>query len=278
MANVYVDPDGVLRTIGTGVVVTGTLNVTGAVDLDSTLNVDGTVNIEGATVVDDTLNVTGAVDLDSTLNVDGTVNIEGAAVIDDTLNVTGAVDLDSTLNVDGAVTLNAATTVKPGTASDTAKVGGSLATIYTAIGNVGAGEDPLANLSILANTLSADGQSIKFDAFGTFANNANSKRIRVHFGDSGTSLILDTTGLTTANARWTIDGRVIRTGAATQKGYARISINEIGLVSSSGQIGISITLNQTLSNAIPLRITAEAVANNDVVLEGCTVIWDGENA
>lgn len=183
-----------------------------------------------------------------------------------------------TLNVDGAATFNATTTVKPGAASDTAKVGGVMSTVSSTGANVGAGEDPLKTYTVPANTLSADNQSLWFEIWGTFAANANAKRVRVHFGSSGTTLVMDSNPTASINnSNWVIRGRIMRTGAATQKGFASMSVNPVGAGGGSPMVNITTALNQTLSGAIDLRVTGEAVADNDIVVQAMFVGWDGEN-
>jgi len=203
----------------------------------------------------------------------------GLVQVPGTLNVIGAVDFDNTLNVDGAATFNAATTVKPGTATDTAKVGGILLSSTTQTGNVGTGEDPLIDFSLPANALAVNGQSIRVEAYGTIANNANSKRLRFRFGTGGTNLVLDTTAAFAGiAANWELVATIHRTGAATQKGYCKITVNDPAFLSANTQIGFSSALDQTLSGAVTIRISGEATANNDVVIQGCNIFWEGENS
>jgi hypothetical protein len=194
------------------------------------------------------------------------------------LNILAALDVDTTLNVDGASTLAGNVTVTgdlmklAGTSSNDAKAGGVLYVTTAATGNVGTGQDDIAVYSVPANTLAANNQSLWFEACGTLAANGNSKEIRVHFGTSGTSQIADYP-VTINNAQWVIRGRIWRTGAATQKAYATILGFNLG--ASDGRLVT--TLNQTLSGAVSLRITGEAVSNNDIVCEAFTVGFDDAN-
>lgn len=192
-------------------------------------------------------------------------------------NFLGAVDIDTTLNVDGAVTFNAATTVKPGTAADTAKVGGILFTSTTTVGNVGTGDDDLLNYSVPANTLSANNQSIWFKSSGKCANNANTKRLRVKFGTTSAFLVLDWDRFDINKAiDWALEVHIYRTGAATQKAHAELHVHNFDGPTNGGRVLIS-TLDQTLSGAVALRITGEATSNNDITLETVKIGWDGEN-
>lgn len=178
----------------------------------------------------------------------------------------------------GAVDIPVSLTVKPGTASDTAKVGGILLSSTTQTGNVGTGEDVLLDYSLPANTLAVNNQSIRVKAFGTIANNANNKRLRFRFGTAGTNLVLDTTAAYANNAyNWLMEAEIYRTGAATQIGYAKVTVSDPSVLSSSEQMGTSFALDQTLSGAVTIRISGEATANNDIVIRGCKIWWDGEN-
>lgn len=163
--------------------------------------------------------------------------------------------------------------VKPGTASDTAKVGGSMFVNATAIGNVGTGEDDLRSYSVPANTLATTLDRINFSASGTIASSVNAKRIKVKFG---ATTIFDTgaAGIPISAAiDWVITGQVIRTGATTQKCFVTMNTNNATLASYADYA----TAAETLSGAVTLKLTAEAVSNDDVVQETMTVDWMPNN-
>lgn len=166
--------------------------------------------------------------------------------------------------------------VKAGSSTNDAAVGGVLYVTTAQAGNVGTGEDDLASYSVPASTLSANGQSLWFEAWGTFANNTNSKTLRVRFGSSGTTLVFEGNAITTAAGgfSWHIRGRIVRTGAATQKGMGLVIYGTTLVAPHSGQ---TTALNQTLSGALTLKVTAEAVSNNDVLIEGFIVGYDDQN-
>lgn len=148
-----------------------------------------------------------------------------------------------------------------------------LKTITTQGANSGTGETDLATYSVAGGKLAATGDSVWFEASGTFAANANNKTVRVRFGSGATTQVFST-GISTANnLQWTIRGRIIRTGAATQKGYAQF-INSGG--GASGSLGQSTTaLNHTLSGAADLRVTGQSgTGSNDILLETFVVGFD----
>jgi len=142
--------------------------------------------------------------------------------------------------------------------------------LTTQVGNVGVGEDDLHSHSIPIGTLAKNGDRLLFSASGTFSASANNKRIRVRFGSSGTSLILDTTSLgITGAGSWLLEGEIIRTGAATQKAWAHIVSTDALLVSLPAVVT---NLDQNnITGAVNLRITGEATSNNDVVIESSQV-------
>lgn len=146
--------------------------------------------------------------------------------------------------------------------------GATLNVNTTTTGNVGSGEDTLASYTVTANQLSANGDTLWFEAFGTMAANANSKTVRARFGSSGTNLMYAQTS-TSWGTHWSIRGRIYRTGAATQKSSVDlISDNDDNVTTQT-----TTTLDQDLASTVALSVTAEAVANNDVVIEGLIVGW-----
>lgn len=135
----------------------------------------------------------------------------------------------------------------------------------TAVGNVGTGEDDLMTYTIPAATLGATGDWIEFEAAGTFAATANNKQIRVKYG---ATTLYDTGALAiTAASDWSLVGKVIRTGAATQKCVVRFVASDAGVADSTDYT----TAAETLSGTVVLKLTGEATANNDVVEEVLTV-------
>lgn len=146
---------------------------------------------------------------------------------------------------------------------------GTLKTITTQVGNTSTGETDLASYTIAAGKLANDGDSVWFEASGTLAANVNTKTIKVKFG-SGSNLTVFTHAVTQNNVQWTLRGRVIRTGAATQKGYASSIIGGSGLLSN-----VVTNLNHTLSGTSIIKVTGQSSSlTNDVVLETFVVGFD----
>lgn len=124
-------------------------------------------------------------------------------------------------------------------------------------GNVGAGDDDLVSVSIPANTLSADGQSIRIFAAGSVASGQSGE---VNFEFGATSFLL---GAVTGVANWTAEIVVMRTGSATQK----ISVITHGFSPSPGITYT--TAAADLTGSVTMKLTGEstiAPVNNDVTL------------
>lgn len=141
----------------------------------------------------------------------------------------------------------------------------------TAVGNVGTGEDDLMTYSLPSSYLSANGDSVPFEAAGTIANNANQKRIKIKFG---ATTILDTgaAGIAVSTAYdWVARGRIVRTGAATQDAYAEIRLGSTLFFTDFT------SPTETLSGAVTFKLTGEtnAASNNDVVQELMIIGVDG---
>jgi hypothetical protein len=132
----------------------------------------------------------------------------------------------------------------------------------TAVGNVGSGEDDLMTYSLPANALSANAKGVRIKAWGTTANNANAKTVKLYFG-----AVMLTNSLTTGSAnRWTVEGLVFRTGSNAQDSFGEL--RETGTGNSDIEVG---TLTQSDSGTITIKCTGEATSDNDVVQEGFLV-------
>lgn len=166
----------------------------------------------------------------------------------------------------GTPTLNdiaPGSTVDMGTGTGNATLVGVANVNVTAVGNVGVGEDDLISYTLPANSLSANGKTIRIRAWGTAANNANAKTVKVYFG---TATIL-TTSLTASVAdSWWVEALVVRTGASTQDVVARLE--ETGANVMDMEVG---TATQTDTATIAIKLTGTATADNDIVQEGLLV-------
>ena len=133
----------------------------------------------------------------------------------------------------------------------------------TAVGNVGVGEDDLITYSLLANTLNANGKGVRITAWGTLANNANAKTLKLYFG----SATILTQALTINSLYiWRITALVFRTAADTQVYHSEYD-SEI----TSTPDWESGTPAEDDGAAITIKCTGEATANNDIVQSGLLV-------
>ena len=158
--------------------------------------------------------------------------------------------------------------VTAGASTTLAKLTGTLFYSTTTVGSNGTPtETDLWTMSIPANALFTNGDSISFYMVGTTANNINNKRLRLYFG---LTTIFDTTATAEQNSKWELRGNVIRTGAATQKCYA-------SLIAGSKWGGTTVQYvvgGETLSSAVTFRITGLGVAASDIVFEMGKVIYE----
>lgn len=134
----------------------------------------------------------------------------------------------------------------------------------TPVGNVGAGEDTLITYTVQPSILAKDGYNIGIKAWGTFAANANSKRLRLYFGST---VLYDTTALVVNNGTWVIESTVVRTGAATQQAISFIISSNTTVVNSVTYIVPTVTLSAT----IVIKCTGLGVADNDIVQNGLLI-------
>jgi len=156
--------------------------------------------------------------------------------------------------------------VPMGASSSAATVGGKANVNTTAVGNVGAGTDDLITYTLPANSLSANGKGVRITAWGTTANNANSKTLTLNFG----STAILTNSLTTSIAGvWRIEAEVFRTGASTQDYSSQlVTTGTAGVALNDLEIGTSA---QTDSSNITIKCTGAATSDNDIVQEGMLV-------
>lgn len=128
-------------------------------------------------------------------------------------------------------------------------------------GSVGNGadtsEDTLFTFSLPALALAVAPNGLTVRAFGTLANNADSKIVRLYFGSQFYSL----GSVTTANVGWKIDMTVFKTGANTQTILCQ------GMIGATPIALTVITGTQTDTSPIVIKVTGQAgTANaNDIV-------------
>ena len=129
----------------------------------------------------------------------------------------------------------------------------------TSVGNLGVGEDNLMTASIPANQMIVVGDTLDFSFSGSFAANANSKQVKAYFG---TSQIAASGANTTNGGSWQVFGKVIMISTTTQEIQATIVFTDAAGTTTSKTQRTAGT--QTLTAAVTMKCTGEAVADNDI--------------
>lgn len=148
-------------------------------------------------------------------------------------------------------------------------IGGTIKSIHSDVGNVGAGEDTLHTYTLPAGMLAADGQAVEVEAIVTFAANANNKRIRLYFGATA---VFDTGSVAQNGGSAVIRATIARTGAATQRAMATL-VGDPALLALLTTTSSYTTPTETLSGTVVIRSTGEATSNDDVVCRITRVNW-----
>lgn len=147
-----------------------------------------------------------------------------------------------------------------------AKVMGKAYANYTPVGNAGAGEDDLMSFALPANNLNANLRTIKVRCWGTTANNANAKTLKLHFG----SAVVLTKSLTVSVAGvWYLEATIGRISSGNQRAVAALlEHGETPHVEQSAP-------TQTDTSAITIKVTGEGVADNDIQQAGMEIEYAG---
>lgn len=160
------------------------------------------------------------------------------------------------------------------TVTNDAAVGGVLLINTTQVASDTAVQGILASYTVPANTLAVNGQSIWFEASGTLTNGASLAGFQVRLG-SQAFLSSETMGGVTTNGFFNIRGRIIRTGAATQKGYVTHTLIHTSGVKTDARYK-AFTLTLSSANDLTIRHETDLTAG-DIVLETFVVGWDDAN-
>ncbi len=151
-------------------------------------------------------------------------------------------------------------------ASYLVSVGGTIYTDITPVANVGAGEDNLISKTIDGKTMATNGDHVTFEAWGTFAANGNTKRIKAYFG---ATMIFDSGAIAQNGGSWAVSGRIVRTGATTQ--IASVTAQSSDTVWTVRAYSSSPA--ETLSSNSTLKLTGEATSDNDIVQTAMMVYY-----
>lgn len=146
---------------------------------------------------------------------------------------------------------------------------GAMSTVYSqvnSVGNVGTGEDNLHSFSVPSGGFAANGDSFEVKCAGTFAANANNKRVKLKFG---AITLFDTTALAFNTGDWQINARIFRTTTTTGKSIVTWTCNNVTLTTTVDYQAWA--FNFLTANT--LVVTGEATADNDIVQELMQVFW-----
>lgn len=154
-----------------------------------------------------------------------------------------------------------------------AKVGGTIFTYNTDVGNSGTSETDLYTDSMPANLLSTNKDRIQARYAGEMVNSATATRqVKVYFGGSS---IFDSGALAlSAASDWDIDILIIRVSSSVVRYSVKLGLTgaPLSLYTSVGEL-----TGLTLGNANILKITGTAAgvgaATNDIVAKLGTVEW-----
>lgn len=143
----------------------------------------------------------------------------------------------------------------------------------TTVGNTSTGETDLDSFALPADSLNRTGDAVHLYASGSFAANANTKRIRAYFG---TTVLFDTTALAFNGTTWSLELLIVRTGSASQKIMTRFDANDAVMVATPYPFTKYTTaaIDLTLSETIKLTGQAPAGASNDIVQEINRILFE----
>lgn len=237
-----------VTAIATGVIVNADINASAAIAFSKLAPLtSGNILVGSAGNVATSVAMSGDVTIDNagatTIQAD---SVENSMMADDSVSLT---------NLDSTGQLDSATTTSPTGANTT--------------------ETTLASFAIPTGAMDADGETVDIFAYGSFANTATVKTVRLRMGATlatSTLLAANTTTGSPQNINWCIRAKIFRTGAAAQKGNAEIIFS--GIATELDNFTATETWSSSTLYLAGLNGTANAA---DIVLEGWEVITNKEN-
>jgi len=152
-----------------------------------------------------------------------------------------------------------------GTSTGWGNVAGRLEAITTTASSTGsASEETLQTVTILANTLDANGKGLRIKAQGTTANSVNAKTIRLYF--STTLVIFNDITPAPDELMWTIDCLILRSGGS---GVIASASMTVGAVTQTTKV-VFPSANLAADQTVTLRVLA-TVDSGDVETDGMLV-------
>lgn len=237
-----------VTAIAAGVIVNADINASAAIAFSKLATLtSGNILVGSAGNVATSVAMSGDVTIDNAgVTTIGASTVENSMMADDSVSLT---------NLDSTGQLDSATSSSPTGANTT--------------------ETTLASFAIPTGAMDADGESVEVFAYGSFANTATVKTVRLRMGATlatSTLLAANTTTGSPQNINWCIRAKIFRTGAASQKGTAEIIFS--GIATELDNFTATETWSSSTLYLAGLNGTANA---NDIVLEGWEVITNKEN-
>jgi hypothetical protein len=144
------------------------------------------------------------------------------------------------------------------------------------VGNVSTAETTLTDTQFVipANTL-LDGQGFRISGWGTIANNANTKTLRVYLDSTATTILSNATGV--ANNIFTFNLMIIRSeeGSTNARMFGYITKDAAsGAAPTLAHFGVGIGSAVNWANNVTFKMTAQSnTATNDLQLYAMHVQW-----
>jgi hypothetical protein len=142
--------------------------------------------------------------------------------------------------------------------------------VQSTVGNIGAGEDILASYTAPEGELFAQGMAYEIHFFGTTANTANAKTLRIRIIEGANNTVLTAPALTVSEAGfWSLEAKLVRINTTQAKTWARTTTGPTAGAVVTQAVATSITA--TWANAVEIRITGEATSTDDITIQGGTI-------
>ncbi len=129
------------------------------------------------------------------------------------------------------------------------------------VGTVSTTETTLGSTVLQAQGMSGVGASIQVVAWGTVANNANTKTLTFYFGGTSQAFVLQAS---TANS-WFLEAWVVSTGTKTQTAVVTV---RCGLVAASTTDVFTLSPTENDLANITVKVTGTATTTNDIQAKG----------
>src|SRR5262249_15018975 len=143
---------------------------------------------------------------------------------------------------------------------------------FGSAGSSGAGETDLMTFSVPGGTLGTDNDFLRVCSWGNFANNTNTKTVRVYYAGTDLGATITSTGAAAQSQVWGYEVLIARTGAATAETFITTWLSPNASAGPNTQEFTRIgTPAPTHANANTFKNTGQGTNNNDVTEEGLII-------